>query len=123
MNKELLSKAGRISLLLGVCAIPCLGQNGLMPDTYDYCGLLQLGQNLINFMLTMTPIIAVAVIVYGGFRIMTSGGSPEGLEAGYDMIKTAVIGLAIVFGAWLIVSTILHFLGANNASTWFTVSC
>ena len=94
------------------------------------CGLLQLFQNLLNFAFTITVPIAVIVLVYGGFRIMTAAGSPEGMKAGRDAVVTALIGVAIVFGAWIVINTILNIvglslggLGGASIMPWTGLSC
>ncbi|KKU75857.1 MAG: hypothetical protein UY02_C0041G0011, partial [Candidatus Giovannonibacteria bacterium GW2011_GWB1_47_6b] len=49
-------------------------------------------------------------IVWGGFVIMTAGGSEEKVKKGKGIITASVIGLAILFGSWLIVTVITTFL-------------
>jgi len=53
---------------------------------------------------------AVIVIIIGGFNILTSAGSEDKVKTGRTMIRAAAIGLAMAFGAWLIVETILNVL-------------
>ncbi len=53
---------------------------------------------------------AVIVIIIGGFNILTSAGSEDKVKTGRTMIQAAAIGLAMAFGAWLIVETILQVL-------------
>ena len=54
--------------------------------------------NLMTLLLYGAIPLAVLVILYGGFTILTSGGSESRYEKGKDAIIGAVIGLFIVFG-------------------------
>ena len=106
-----------------------LAATGLVPsDTGTFCGLLQLFKNLLSFALEIAVPIAVIAIVYGGFKIMTAGGSPKGEEAGKAAIKSALIGVVIVFGAWIIINTLLNVVGlslsgANSVLPWTGITC
>lgn len=87
---------------------------GLVPSDNSVSGLMTLFNNLVQFALLIVVPLAALVIVYGGFRIIISGGNPSGKEAGYDAIKTAVIGVAIVFGAWIIIKTLFAIFGIQS---------
>lgn len=86
------------------------------------CDILQLFKNLLNFAFTVSVPIAVAVLVYGGYRIIIGGGSPDGLKAGQEAVKAAVIGIVIVFGAWIFMNTVLNIvglsLGGSSMAPW-----
>jgi hypothetical protein len=92
-------------------------------STGSFCDFLQLVQNIINFLTTISVPLAIGVIVYGGFRLMAAGGSEEGVKAGKSAIFAAVTGLVIVFGAWIIINTILQVVGASGASSWGSLQC
>jgi len=51
--------------------------------------------------------IAFAVFVYGGFTVVTSFGNSEKVKKGYQILGSALIGMAIAFGAYLMVNFIL----------------
>ena len=102
---------------------------GLVSSNTSLCGLLQTGQNIINFGAgTLLPVLAILVIVYGGFRIMTAAGSAEGVSAGKDAIMAAVIGIIIVSVAWVVINTLLNTIGLNigaasSSVPWNSISC
>ena len=50
--------------------------------------------------------LGVLFVAYGGFVIMTAGGSEEKVKKGKQVITAAVIGIAIAFGSWLIIFTV-----------------
>lgn len=49
-----------------------------------------------NFIFNIAIPIAVIIIVYGGFRMLTSGGIPKNYQAGLDALKYASLGLAVL---------------------------
>lgn len=68
-------------------------------------------KSLINTLLIIVIPIGVIFIIYGAFVIMTAGGSEDKAKKGKDIITAAAIGVAISFGAWLLVTTVKQILG------------
>lgn len=58
--------------------------------------------NIIKGILGLTGVIALAAFVAGGVIWMTSGGNPERVKKGKDILVWAVIGLFIVFSSYSI---------------------
>lgn len=56
--------------------------------------------NLITWVLGILALIAVVLILIGGFKWMTSAGNEEKAEGGKKVIISAIIGLLIVMAAW-----------------------
>lgn len=67
-----------------------------------------LANNLINFILSIIGLIALAVIIYSGFLFMTSGGNPDQVEKAKKTLTYAVAGLGVVILASAIVNFILQ---------------
>lgn len=63
--------------------------------------------NIINIISIIVGVAAVIMVIYGGFRFVTSAGNPEGTKAGRNAILYAIIGLIIVAFAQLIVKFVL----------------
>lgn len=63
--------------------------------------------NVIDIALQLVGYIAVGFILYGGFAMITSNGSPEGVAKARQSILNAVIGLAISISAVVIVNLIM----------------
>ncbi len=61
---------------------------------------------ILGFMLTAAIPLAVIVIIYGGFTILTAAGSEGRYEQGKNAIIGAVVGLFIVFGSYILVSLV-----------------
>jgi cytochrome bd-type quinol oxidase subunit 2 len=58
---------------------------------------------IINILSAIIGVVAVFMIIYAGFRYITSGGSEKGIETAKKTIMYALIGLVIVALAQLIV--------------------
>lgn len=59
--------------------------------------------NIIQWILGLLGLVAVIMIIIGGFRWMTAGGNEEKVETAKKILTAAVIGLIIVLLAWAIV--------------------
>ena len=72
---------------------------------------------IINIALSLLGIIAVVVILIGGFQWMTAGGDDGKVETARKWIFSGIIGLAIILSAWAIAKFALVNLGkATNTS-------
>ncbi|OGY86200.1 MAG: hypothetical protein A2233_01035 [Candidatus Kerfeldbacteria bacterium RIFOXYA2_FULL_38_24] len=60
-------------------------------------------QLAINVFLSLLALIAVVLILVGGFQWMTAGGNDEKVGAAKKRLISALIGLVIIFAAWAIV--------------------
>lgn len=68
-------------------------------------------QLLVNFawggLLSIIGMAAFLMFVWAGFTIILSFGNPEKVKKGWHMMISAVIGMAIAFGAYLLIDFIL----------------
>ena len=62
---------------------------------------------IINVAMLFLGIIAVGIILVGGFKWMTAGGNDEKVGEAKKLMGSGVIGLVIVLAAWGIASFIL----------------
>lgn len=65
-------------------------------------------QNLINLLSVAVGILAVIMLIVGGFRYITSAGNPEATKGAKNTILYALIGLIIVALAQVIVNFVLN---------------
>ena len=61
-------------------------------------------QTVVNFILFLLGIVAVIMIIYGGFRYVASGGDPTGTQNAKNTILYAVIGLIVAMLSYAIVN-------------------
>ncbi|MEA3398326.1 MAG: Ig-like domain-containing protein [Patescibacteria group bacterium] len=64
--------------------------------------------NVIKIALTFLGIIAIVMILYGGFVWMTAAGDPGRVEKAKKILISAIIGLIIILSAFLIVQFIFN---------------
>ena len=96
-------------------------QGGLVPcggpaqDPCTPCFIFLLVQNLLNFVWKWIAIpLATLMLVYGGFLMIIPGiggeKSAAALTKGKKVITNALVGIVIVFFAWLLIDTIIKLL-------------
>ncbi len=56
--------------------------------------------DIVKAILGISGLIALLAFVFGGVTWMTSGGSPEKVKKGRDMLTWAIIGLLVVFSSY-----------------------
>jgi len=67
------------------------------------------GEFIINvyiFFLTISGFLAFFVIIWGGFQRVINAGNPEKIRDADEWIKSALLGILLLFGAWLLLNTI-----------------
>gem|GEM_PF-1143835 len=60
-----------------------------------------------NFLFGISGAVALAILVYGGFRYLVSAGRTEEVTHAKQMIVSAAIGLVIIFGANALIRFVL----------------
>lgn len=89
----------------------------------NVCTMLYLLKNIINYVMTLAIGIAVFVIVLAGLLYALSTGDQKRISEAKAAITSTLIGLAIIFIAWLVIAVILQSLGYANIATWNQVDC
>ena len=93
------------------------------------CDLISLAQNLMNKAITFFAApIAALMLGYGGFLMVIAGvrgGSSQQFTQGKKVLTNAVIGIVILFTAWLMVDTLLKSIGysTENFGPWNVIQC
>ncbi|MBI2013038.1 MAG: hypothetical protein HYS88_01135 [Candidatus Colwellbacteria bacterium] len=92
----------KIALAQGSGLVPCEGVNCTEQDLY------QLIINVINFMIDFLAFpLVVIFFLWGGFLLLTSGGSPNRIEQGKKAITGAIVGLVIVLTSVVVINVFL----------------
>ena len=66
---------------------------------------------IINIALAALGVIALGLVIFGGFIWMTSEGDEEKISRAKKILKNGVIGLAIILASWAIATFVLSKLG------------
>lgn len=104
--------------------IPCGGPN---EPFCNLCYFFDLINNLIKFFLfTIALPVTILMFVLGGVLFLFAGAKPELMNKAKAIITAAVIGLVLMFGAWIMVNTVLQGLGIiaiPEVLKWYDITC
>jgi len=84
------------------------GQLGLQGVAGEQSGLSAVIGGIMNFFLEFVGLVAVLILIYGGFKMITSAGDQEQFSSGRQMIIYAVIGIVVIVISWTVVGTLLE---------------
>lgn len=88
------------------------------------CHLIQLGNNIIRFLISIFAVIGAILIAVGGFYMVTSAGNVSRRDKGKGILTNTVIGLIIMLVAWLVVDTVMKTLAGSKAyGMWREIQC
>ena len=109
-----------LAVVLSFAPMFSYAQEGLVPcgetgNPCQLCHLFQLISNVLNWVLfIIIPIVAPIFLVIGGIYLLIARGDPGMFTKGKDILTATVIGLIIVYVAWVVLMTILSFLGVAS---------
>jgi len=83
------------------------------PNTGDPIATIQ---TFIKGLLTLLGLVMVAMALWGGWKILTSGSEDEGKEAWKKIIINAIIGIVVIFFAWTITNLVFNILSGDTIS-------
>jgi Zn-dependent protease with chaperone function len=113
-------------LVLPFLALPALAQsgnnlfglnevnNGLNNSLSNADPRVVIGR-VINVALGFLGVIAVGIILMGGFKWMTAGGNEDKTAEAKKLMGAGIIGLVIILASWAIATFVINSL--NNALT------
>lgn len=117
LSKHLIALAIISFLIAPVFSLPALAQTdpfGLQPVENGVNGVLASGDpremagRIINVALGFLGLIAVVIILMGGFKWMTAGGNEDKVAEAKKLLGAGVIGLAIVLAAWAVSTFVIN---------------
>ena len=99
-------------LLAPVLAVPALAGIDVGTEYGAATGLgttdpRDIAANLITVVLGFLGILAVIIILIGGFKWMTAGGNEDQVGEARKILIAGIIGLAIILAAWGIANFVL----------------
>lgn len=91
------------------------------------CDLLNMISDIVFWLAAVFVLIAIGIVMYAGFKLVTSGGNMTAKDAAKDLLINALIGLVIVLAGWFIVDTIMKILLNDgtpiNYGMWHEIPC
>ncbi|MBU0619994.1 pilin, partial [Patescibacteria group bacterium] len=96
---------------------------------YTLNDFVELAVNVSKFILGIVGSLCLLMFIYGGILILlsgestiTEGGKGQKINQGKDAIKNAIVGLVIVFTAYMIITFVFEALGLGkgwSSTGWF----
>jgi cytochrome b len=129
LSKHLISLA-----IISLLVLPFIALKPVLAQSNDQFGLNYVNNGLnnsltnsdprtvigriINITLSFLGVIAVAIILLGGFKWMTAGGNEEKTGEAKKLLGAGVIGLVIILASWgiatYLLSTFANTIGGNS---------
>jgi len=78
-----------------------------LPNPLGNVTMITIIARVIKFVLGIVGVLALIMIIYGGILWMTSGGNVDQVKKGRNTLVWAILGLAIVFFAYSIVTFVI----------------
>jgi hypothetical protein len=109
MKLHRFAKAALIVGSVAALALPLATHALTLEDTGNTLGLgtadlKETVVNLIKLVLGLLGLIAVIMVIYGGFLWMTAAGNEDNVSKGKQVISAAVIGMIVVLLGWAVVT-------------------
>lgn len=104
---------------------PAEGETDLIDESQpcSLCAMFYLLKKIINFITALSAGIGVFILIIAGLLYALSAGNPRNIELAKSAVTSVLIGLAIIFTAWLAIAVILQGMGYAGIGTWYQVSC
>jgi hypothetical protein len=104
---------------LVICGVSPIDSTGKLPltDPHHMCqfsDLLVLASNAITDLIVISTFVAIAVFIWAGIMLLTSGGSKGKLDQAKKMFTTVLKGYIIILVAWVVVYTIMNVLVGSD---------
>ncbi|MFA5742406.1 MAG: hypothetical protein WCX77_02735 [Candidatus Paceibacterota bacterium] len=128
-KKNFIILAGALSLFLfsggealAAGIVPCGGTDCTL------CDLFKMVENIVNqIFYYLVPSIAVLLVVYGGFLLITArgDGNSENVKKAKAALTAVAVGLLIIYGSYIAVNEILRAVGVKTVwqQGWYQIDC
>ncbi|MFH1047918.1 MAG: pilin [Patescibacteria group bacterium] len=117
MNKSTIKKIAVTGATVAAIALPAMVMAQTSPDLgINYAQAIGLGSEdvrttvgrVIRAFMGLLGIVAVLLILYGGFKWMTAGGNEDQVGEAKKIIISGVIGLIIIMSAYAIATFVVN---------------
>lgn len=120
---KLIVRASQIGAAVSALLLPAAARAQLTIDP-SYAGTFNLGSGspvsivigIVNWALGLLALVAVILVLIGGFMWMTAAGNEEKVDKAKKILSAAIIGLVIILAAWGITIYAINVLGTATGS-------
>ncbi len=96
----------KLLILLGLVAfVPARVHAILRINTGVHTTIPQILGGILRILLAWSSLVATALFLGGALWMVASGGKDERVTVAKTVMKASLVGLAIIVGSWLILST------------------
>jgi len=81
--------------------------NGELVGECNFCDLQVLALNILNFFILISAVVAALLFLNAGFLYITSSANPGNISKAHKIFGNTLVGMIIIFAAWLIVNQIM----------------
>ena len=74
---------------------------------------------IVRIALAAGAALFLALVVFGGFRYLNSGGDPKAVDSARQTITGAIVGLLIIVGSFIIIELLIKAIGIPGVNTIF----
>ena len=93
----------------------------------EFCDLFVMTSGILGWIFKfIVPTVAALMFIVGGLLFLFAGAKAEMFNKAKSIITAAVIGLLIIFGAWVIVNTVFSKIGVVGMPSdwrWYDIQC
>jgi hypothetical protein len=99
------------------------------PETVNcqFCHFFIMAKEVFSFLIKLMTSVAVVFVIIGGYMFLFARGNPEMIRRGRTILISVAIGIVVVSVSWLLINTILMFLGVAKwtglQEGWFKIVC
>jgi Type IV secretion system pilin len=124
MKKLALTKISAVSAAVMAFIMPAIvfAQGTNFEDFQTASGggttpLVDMIGGIVNVIMGLLGVVAVLVILYGGFMWMTAAGNEEKVTKAKKLIIAGIIGLVVIFAAFAIAQFVIGNLATQGGAT------
>ena len=103
------------------------GGGGLVPQCEGpfcrACDLLELSNNVINFGIAFSVIVATLMFAYAGIMYVSAASSEGQIKKAHGVFTNVFVGLLLVLLSWLLVNILFSVLTGKGLAEWTKISC
>ena len=92
--------------------------NLIWTDTQQKDAFVNVVKWAVNWILGILALIALIIVMYGGFLMVTSAGNDETYKKWFAILKYAAMWLILIGVAWFVVSIVFWLINQTASDPW-----